>query len=202
MVGGSPASGGDMAALANSLQTGLHNILNQNRDTRQTFKLNQDSLLGDSDSGSLLNNKPKTEKSWQMHIYASRQNVHITVCRPPAWTDPITEKQYGMGKNPHRTVALSMSAGNIGFRKAGRKHYDSAFQLAGYVFTRMRESGIAALIEELEVSMRGFGAGREAVSRALLGTEGKQLRHKVTRVSDATRLKFGGTRSRKPRRLG
>jgi len=186
-----------------ALATSLHNLLNQNRDTRQTMRYSRD-LFGDGadDSGSLLSNKPKPDKSWQMHIYASRQNVHITVMRPPAWTDPITEKQYGMGKNPHRTVALSMSAGNIGFRKAGRKHYDSAFQLAGYVLTRMRESGIAALIEEMEVSLRGFGAGREAVSRALLGTEGRQLRHKVTRVTDATRLKFGGTRSRKPRRLG
>jgi len=35
-----------------------------------------------------------------------------------------------------------------------------------------------------------------------LGTEGRLLRGKIGTVSDATRLKFGGTRSRKPRRLG
>ena len=97
---------------------------------------------------------------------------------------------------------ISVSAGNIGFRKAGRKHYDSAFQLASYVFGRMRESGMNVEIKRLEVVLRGFGAGREAVTKALLGSEGRFLRGKVVKVADATRLKFGGTRSKKPRRLG
>jgi small subunit ribosomal protein S11 len=57
-------------------------------------------------------------------------------------------------------------------------------------------------IEQLEVFLRGFGAGREAVTKALLGLEGAALRRKIVKVSDATRLKFGGTRSKKPRRLG
>jgi small subunit ribosomal protein S11 len=52
------------------------------------------------------------------------------------------------------------------------------------------------------VFLRGFGAGREAVTKALLGLEGAALRGKIVKVSDATRLKFGGTRSKKPRRLG
>jgi len=99
-------------------------------------------------------------------------------------------------------VALSLAAGNLGFRKSGRKHYDSAFQLASYVMGRMQESGMNAWIGTLEVYLRGFGAGREAVTKALLGTEGRYLRGKVIKVSDATRLKFGGTRSKKPRRLG
>jgi small subunit ribosomal protein S11 len=97
---------------------------------------------------------------------------------------------------------ISVSAGNIGFRKSGRKHYDSAFQLASYVMGRMQEQGLNAQIKKLEVTLRGFGAGREAVTKALLGTEGRLLRGKVVRVTDATRLKFGGTRSKKPRRLG
>ena len=50
--------------------------------------------------------------------------------------------------------------------------------------------------------MRGFGQGREAVTKALLGVEGQGIRGKIVKVSDATRLKFGGTRSRKIRRLG
>ncbi len=57
-------------------------------------------------------------------------------------------------------------------------------------------------IRQLEVLMRDFGPGREAVSKILLGAEGLQLRQRVVRVMDSTRLKFGGTRSRKPRRLG
>lgn len=153
-------------------------------------------------SGNLINREGEhRETSWQMHIYATRHNVHITIVRPPAWYHPQTGKRYPE-KGNNRTVAMSLAAGNLGFRKAGRKHYDSAFQLASYVMGRMKESGINSWIQELEVFLRGFGAGREAVTKALLGTEGRYLRSKVVRVSDATRLKFGGTRSKKPRRLG
>jgi small subunit ribosomal protein S11 len=67
---------------------------------------------------------------------------------------------------------------------------------------RIQEQGLNAQIKRLEVVLRGFGAGREAVTKALLGSEGKLLRGKVVKVSDSTRLKFGGTRSKKPRRLG
>jgi small subunit ribosomal protein S11 len=95
-----------------------------------------------------------------------------------------------------------MSTGNIGFKKAGRKTYDAAFQLAGYVMGRIQEQGLNMEINNLELTLRGFGLGREAVTKALLGSEGQFLRGKVVKISDATRLKFGGTRSKKPRRLG
>ncbi|KAH8808172.1 hypothetical protein F5884DRAFT_857715 [Xylogone sp. PMI_703] len=124
------------------------------------------------------------EEPHHFHIYATRHNTHITLTKP------------------NREPIMSMSCGNIGFRKSGRKHYDSAYQLAAYVMGRMQEQGINAQIRRLEVCLRGFGAGREAVTKALLGTEGRFLRGKVIRVTDATRLKFGGTRSKKPRRLG
>ncbi|KAE8452303.1 hypothetical protein EG329_001003 [Mollisiaceae sp. DMI_Dod_QoI] len=155
-----------------------------------------------SSSGLLDHSEPGLETSWQLHIYATRHNVHITVVRPPGWVHPQTGRRYPKAPHNNRTVALSLAAGNLGFRKSGRKHYDSAFQLASYVMGRMQESGMNAWIGTLEVYLRGFGAGREAVTKALLGTEGRFLRGKVIKVSDATRLKFGGTRSKKPRRLG
>jgi small subunit ribosomal protein S11 len=52
------------------------------------------------------------------------------------------------------------------------------------------------------VVYRGFGQGREAVTKAILGSEGRNIRNKIVRLTDATRLKFGGTRSPAPRRLG
>jgi small subunit ribosomal protein S11 len=124
------------------------------------------------------------EEPHHLHIYATKHNTHITLTKP------------------NRDPLISVSAGNIGFRKSARKHYDTAFQLAGYVMGRMQEQGINAQIKKLEVVLRGFGAGREAVTKALLGNEGRLLRGKVVKVSDSTRLKFGGTRSPKPRRLG
>ena len=57
-------------------------------------------------------------------------------------------------------------------------------------------------IAAIEVVLRGFGPGREAVTKVLLGSEGRWVRGKIGKVTDATRLKFGGTRSPKPRRLG
>jgi small subunit ribosomal protein S11 len=124
------------------------------------------------------------EEPHHFHVYATKHNTHITLTRP------------------NREPIMSYSAGNIGFRKAARKHYDSAFQLASYVMGRIQEQGINAQITKLEVCLRGFGAGREAVTKAFLGNEGRFLRGKVVKVSDATRIKFGGTRSKKPRRLG
>jgi small subunit ribosomal protein S11 len=61
---------------------------------------------------------------------------------------------------------------------------------------------LEAPIREVELVLRGFGKGREAVTKALLGSEGRFLREKITSVSDDTKLKFGGTRSQNPRRLG
>lgn len=62
--------------------------------------------------------------------------------------------------------------------------------------------GKGGQIRQLEVVLRDFGPGREAVSKILLGSEGRALRSRIVRVMDGTRLKFGGTRSKKPRRLG
>lgn len=67
---------------------------------------------------------------------------------------------------------------------------------------RIQQQGLLGEIVYMEVVLRGFGPGREAVSKVLLGSEGRNLRTKVVRVTDATRVKFGGTRSKKPRRLG
>lgn len=97
---------------------------------------------------------------------------------------------------------LSLSTGNLGFRKANRGTFDAAYQLAVYVMGRMEERGWMRDIQSLEVVLRGFGVGREAVSKCLVGVEGQGVRGAIRRVADATRLKFGGTRSRKIRRLG
>ena len=57
-------------------------------------------------------------------------------------------------------------------------------------------------IMTLELVLRGFGPGRQAITKVILGSEGMGLRPRIVKVSDSTRLKFGGTRSPKPRRLG
>ncbi|KAE9376686.1 translational machinery component [Stipitochalara longipes BDJ] len=155
----------------------------QDSRRRGTLLDNLGSLSSDGNfEGNLLPGEGEfVERAHQLHIYATRHNCHITV---------------------NRTVLMSVACGNLAFRHSARKHYDSAFQLASYVMGILKTRGHIKDIEQLEVFLRGFGAGREAVTRALLGLEGAALRGKIVKVSDATRLKFGGTRSKKPRRLG
>jgi small subunit ribosomal protein S11 len=179
-------------------------VANQNRNQygqsrrssglMNTFKISSD---GNYDGNLLLDEKDFKETTHQLHVYATRHNVHITLARPPGFVNKLTG-----AVSKDRTVAISVSAGNMGFRHSARKHYDSAFQLASLVMAKIKGDGIITDIQQLEVFLRGFGAGREAVTRALLGIEGASLRGKIIKVSDATRLKFGGTRSKKPRRLG
>jgi small subunit ribosomal protein S11 len=95
-----------------------------------------------------------------------------------------------------------MSTGNIGFKKTKRGTYDAAYQLCAYVLDKLNQGGWHRKITALEVVLRGFGSGREAATKVLLGNEGRLLRPHIKKVSDSTRLKFGGTRSPKPKRLG
>ncbi len=136
----------------------------------------------------------KLPEHHHFHIYATKHNTHIALTRP------------------NKGAIISLSTGNIGFRKAQRGTYDAAFQLAAYVMKSIQERGLLRAgpddgvgenkIRQLEVVLRGFGPGRDAVTKALLGTEGRALRSRVVKISDGTRLKFGGTRSPNPRRLG
>jgi small subunit ribosomal protein S11 len=168
-----------MDALSKLMETN-----HQDRKAREGSKSGIDIDKVTSDGYLVDYRQERREEPHHIHVYATRHNTHITITRPDY--SPL----------------LSKSAGNIGFRHSQRKHYDSAFQLAAYVFEKLHETGKSRDITKLAVILRGFGAGREAVTKALLGSEGRYLRGKIVSVSDATRLKFGGTRSKKPRRLG
>ncbi|KAK7932082.1 hypothetical protein PG985_002794 [Apiospora marii] len=124
------------------------------------------------------------DEPFHFHIYGHKHNTHITVTKPD------------------RNAIISISAGQIGFRKSKRGTYDAAYQLAAYVIDKLHQGNWHHEIKKMEVVLRGFGNGREAATKVLLGSEGRLLRGSITKVSDATRLKFGGTRSPKPRRLG
>lgn len=127
-----------------------------------------------------------------LHIYATRHNCHITLT------------------SGNRDPIISVSSGNIGFKKSQRGTYDAAYQLGVYVMGLInnqamldeRYQGKGGQIRQLEVVLRDFGPGREALTKIILGGEGRVLRGRIVTVMDATRLKFGGSRSKKPRRLG
>lgn len=124
------------------------------------------------------------EEPHHLHVFAHKHNCHITLTRP------------------NREPIISLSNGNLGFKKSNRKHFDTCFQLSAYVLQQIKDKGLVPQIKKLELCMRGFGPGREALTKAILGSEGRLLRGKIVKVSDATRLKFGGVKSPRLRRLG
>ena len=155
-------------------------------------------------SGSLLSTM-HAEPPHRLHVYATKHNTHLTFTAPsiPKENRSNLQQQDTTHAAPEpNKMLITLSAGNIGFRKAGRGSYDAGYQLAAFMLKQVQERGLLRDINKLEIVLRGFGAGREAVTKAILGQEGKLIRNRITAVTDATRLKFGGPRSPKPRRLG
>ena len=142
------------------------------------------------------------DEPYHLSVYAHKHNMHLT----------FTE--------PSRSPILSYSAGNLGLRKAQRGSFDAAFQLTTYTMRKMAEKqwrpGGKGMVGNktmtlndtdvkergIEIILRGYGPGREAFQKALMGTEGRAVKPLVVKVTDSTRLKFGGTRSPAVRRLG
>ncbi|KAG5439644.1 hypothetical protein PCK2_000778 [Pneumocystis canis] len=87
----------------------------------------------------------------------------------------------------------------VGFKKSQRGGYEAGYQACISMFERMTQKNIRPT--KLEIILRGFGKGREAIFKCINGTEGAPFRPFIHRITDATRLKFGGVRGRKARRL-
>jgi small subunit ribosomal protein S11 len=145
-------------------------------------------LYNQNSSGQTMSPIISDETMHHLHVYSTKHNTHITLT------------------NPKKDALVSLSTGNLGIRKAQRGTYDAAYQLASYCMkhipVKLQDKGWLKDFKKVELILRGFGPGREAVTKVILGSEGREIRSKIVRVTDATRLKFGGTRSRAKRRLG
>lgn len=152
-------------------------------------KLSEDPRIKSYDANSPLRKHiaPESLPEYHLHIYATRHNTHLTFSGPH--------------KGGPRNSIISISSGNLGFRKGARGTFDAGYQLGVYLMNRIQQQGLLPSVQRVEVVFRGFGQGRDALSKILLGVEGQILRNRIIRVVDATRLKIGGTRSPKPRRL-
>lgn len=201
----------------------LYNVSNinnrrQGQSARNTGGTDQISEMFDSldapsarymneNAGSSLDGQAEL-KPHRLHVMCTKHNTHLTLVQAPRPASETTSSGISAmsasaaEQKKMVDVLLSLSAGNLGFRKAGRGTYDAAYQLTAFTLKTMKERGMLRDMKKLEVIMRGFGPGREAVTKAILGVEGKVIRDKITAVIDATRLKIGGTRSPAPRRLG
>ncbi|KAG5519497.1 hypothetical protein PMAC_002125 [Pneumocystis sp. 'macacae'] len=121
------------------------------------------------------------DTTYHFHAFCSNNNTIIT----------LTNSYY----NP----VICVTSGMLGFKKSQRGGYEAGYQVCMSIFERMTQKNIRPT--QLEIILRGFGKGREAIFKCITGIEGASFRPFIYRITDATRLKFGGVRGRKARRL-
>jgi small subunit ribosomal protein S11 len=129
-------------------------------------------------------------QNYRIHVSCSPNNTHIVM------SDDLGRP----------LKAGSWSGGACGFKGVNRSGYEAGYQCAVRAFARVKElaresGGAGAGGPRFEVLFKGFGQGREAVFKALMTSEGDDVRPFVTRVTDNTPIKIGGTRAKKTRRL-
>lgn len=94
---------------------------------------------------------------------------------------------------PRQEALITVSTGQLGFRGTSKSTYDAAFQTSARMFGLMVDKGLTT--KNLEIVTRNFGESREAFFKALFGKEGTRIRPLIKRLTDGTRLKFGGDRA-------
>lgn len=121
---------------------------------------------------------------YHLHVQATSNNTITT----------LTDEK----GNPVATY----SGGSCGFKGVNRSGYEAGYQCAVRAFRRVEEVVTTTKTPiQVELILKGFGRGREAFVNALTMTEGERVRDLVTRLTDRTPIKIGGTRSKKTRRL-
>lgn len=154
-----------------------------------------------------VNKLPKKETTIKNILYCNfgKNNVHLALVSVVEDLNFLAnnsqlsynEKMLYYLQLPQK-LRISLSTGNLGFKKAARGEYEAAYQTSCKMFSLIQER---QYLDDLELDFRNFGKGRQAFIDALLGKEGINIRQLVTKVSDSTKLKFGGVRSPAPRRI-
>jgi small subunit ribosomal protein S11 len=146
---------------------------------------------------SLLSQHGSTTQNYNINVSCTPNNTHIVM------SDTSTGRPIKSG---------SWSAGSCGFKGVNRSGYEAGYQCAVRAFARVKQLARESMAEmgggavgvggaRFEVLFKGFGRGREAVNKALMTSEGDAVRPFITRVTDNTPIKIGGTRAKKTRRL-
>ena len=126
---------------------------------------------------------PPEPNKFHLHVHSTRNNTIAT------FTD-----QGGS------TIAW-WSGGSCGFKKVNRASYEAGYQCTVRAFEKILDYRKEVGPFSLEIIFKGFGQGRDAMQKALLAAEGQQVRPFVSRLTDKTPVKIGGTRAKKTRRL-
>jgi small subunit ribosomal protein S11 len=142
----------------------------------------------------------KQTHPYKLSVFTSRNNTILTLSTAPRAPDAITSSTVNIAtvKLPLQVPVSWVSAGSAGYKGAARGTYDAGVEVSIRMFKKIQEminppvgvggqrrkTGLPAPTE-LEVVWKGFGQGRDAVFRTLMGGEGDAVRHLVKRVTDA-----------------
>lgn len=132
---------------------------------------------------------------YKLRVFASRNNTILTLTTTPGATSSEHSPE-----DPHHAVAW-VSGGSAGYKGASRGTYDAAVEISLRMFKKIadlvnppvgtggqRKKVVWAAPTDLEIVWKGFGQGRDAVYRTLMGGEGDEVRPLVRRVTDAVRF--------------
>jgi len=89
-------------------------------------------------------------------------------------------------------VVVTLSAGMLGFKGPRRSTPFAASQVARTLAEKVDQTGL----KDIEVYVKGIGAGREAAIRALAGAG-----LNITFIKDVTPVPHNGPRPKKPRKV-
>lgn len=185
-------------------QTGSKSLINPTSTTSNT----PNSGLFNKSKSALKFKDSNKVVLWKLYGNFNRHNTLLTLVA-------VEEDPNFLQKNPDISYQESVlyylqlphhpkvhiSAGQLGFRKAQRSEYEAGYQVSSKMFKTIEDQKLLNPSDKVELVLKNFGKGREAFLNALQGKEGSSLKDHIIRVSDATKLKFGGTRSKKLRRL-
>lgn len=105
--------------------------------------------------------------------------------------------------DPHGNALHRVTTGMVGYKKSARKGAEPALRAAFEMFSAIknnerayyRKTGLT--MTHYELYFKGLGQGREGVQKAFMASEGAEVRRRVVKVVDTTRLKIGGVRPKK-----
>ncbi|WVR00162.1 hypothetical protein IAU59_007304 [Kwoniella sp. CBS 9459] len=142
----------------------------------------ESSQIGAGDSSSL--------PTHTLHVKSSRNNIILSL------TDGLGPIFSTVSGGTDRTFKNSQRSSYEAATQASTKMFDKIVKWAGDLPRSQ------AYKPRIRVAFSGlFGMGREAFAGALSGPEGQEMRTLVSRVEDRTKIKIGGARAPKPRRL-
>ncbi|ANB15465.1 mitochondrial 37S ribosomal protein YmS18 [Sugiyamaella lignohabitans] len=146
----------------------------------------------------------KQTVGYVLHGKFTNNNTMLTLTRRYVRVGKLAEKLTDQEKiidqvRPMQEVLGTISSGQLGFRGSKKNSYEASFQTTSRMFKLMEEKGY--LNERLEIVFRQFGEGREAFLNVLNGKEGTKIRPIIYRVTDASKIRFGGDRPPGRRRV-